>query len=127
MLGQAGVDSQAGRSAEIIPQLERKGEQGEEVGCHRKKGEQTVFLRGDGGKSFPSGIKYRSKTGDENQVGRKSFVEQELRGGQREGEQAHGGDRKQKITGATQARERGAETRPRSEERRVGKECRSGR
>src|SRR5215469_2131479 len=92
MLGEAGVDPQAGLPAEIIPKLEGQGEKREKIRSDGKEAEQAALFRGDRRELFTGAQNHRGKAGDQNRIGREPFVQQELACGQRENQQSYGGD-----------------------------------
>src|SRR6516225_4685644 len=115
MLGEAGVDSQAGSAGEIVPKLEGQREKRKEIGSHGKKAEQAAFSRGDRRELFAGAENHRGKAGDQNRVGREPFVQQELSRGQREGQKAYGGGRNQQVASAAQTCHGRTESRPRED------------
>src|SRR6266403_2880250 len=102
MLGEAGVNSQAGMRAEMVPQFERKGDQREHVNGYGENAEGIEFVAADGRFVFTRGVNYDAEADDQDGIGGESLIEQKLRRGQRANEKPDGGKREKEIASRAQ-------------------------
>src|SRR5580704_10238019 len=101
MLRQARIYPQPGLSTEVIPKLQRKGDQRINVQPHRAHSKQIHLLLWKLFRMLANRIKHRRKTNNQHEVSGEALVPQKSRRIQREDQQTKTDNSEQQKTGGS--------------------------